>query len=108
MNETARPGLAYNLLAIFVSFLVLCVFTVGFVRYEVTQNNKKFCATLSAITKPRPMPPSNPNVQPSTQYGEDLKTYNDKVAVYNRQVAAELVNLSKQYKCKPRVKEPVK
>lgn len=82
---------------------LLATFIVGavFVTWQIERNNQRMCSLLLITTQPRPAPPSNPAVQPTTEYGRQLQEYNRATGEANAKVGRELVALAESYKCGP-------
>jgi hypothetical protein len=95
----SRLRIAYSVATLFLSVTLMCGFAVFFVQHSIDANNRPFCALIITITQPRPQPPADPAVQPTSQYGRDLQAYTKATAEYNRNVAINLRNLSKSYNC---------
>jgi hypothetical protein len=91
----------YSVCMICFSFMLLAVFTVGYVGRAIKHNNKPVCDVILVITNPRPQPPvdPHPSASPDAEFERKLQRYRLDTAQYNREAAEKLQALSRQYKC---------
>lgn len=102
MNLHHRRGqFWYSVCMIGFSFILLAIFTVGYVGRAINHNNRPVCDVILVITKPRPQPPvdPHPSASPDAEFERKLNKYRLNTAQYNREAAEKLQALSQQYNC---------
>jgi hypothetical protein len=101
MTARQRRDLAVSVATVIISLIVMLGAGVFYTSVAIERNNDAICDVLLAASVPLPDPPPGQpgQPQPSTEYGQLLKEYNDKVNARGNRIQESFNQAIKKYHC---------